>query len=211
MSTVVGLDPYMTLKSANSSINSKLQSGTLPVTYQLLVPGHTKVGSYLIGDPAYPLTPHCMKEYETWNTNAQVVFNNMLRSARNPIECAFGRLKAWWGFLTRKIDLELDVVPAAIYACFVLHNICGQQVHYLDPQLVENQEYLLEHKQQEAKKSQTLYSQVHKHIQRIKTLEGHQKPGQRPEENFTQAYMVRTHQLLNLNSNSTGHSLDTYE
>ena len=66
---------------ANSSINSKLQSGTLPVTYHLLVPGHTKAGSYLIGDPAYPLTPHCMKVYETCNTNAQVVFNNMLRSA----------------------------------------------------------------------------------------------------------------------------------
>ena len=101
---------------ANSSINSKLQSGTLPVTYQLLVPGHTKVGSYLIGDAAYPLTPHCMKEYEACNTNAQVVFNNMLHSARNPIECAFGRLKARWGFLTRKIDLKLDLVPAAIYA-----------------------------------------------------------------------------------------------
>ena len=136
---------------ANSSINSKLQSGALPVTYQLLVPGHTKVGSYLIGDPAYPLTPHCMKEYETCNTNAQVVFNNMLRSARNPIECAFGRLKARWGFLTRKIDLKLELVPAAIYACFVLHNICEQQMYYLDPQLVQNQEYLLEHKQQEAK------------------------------------------------------------
>ena len=75
----------------------------------------------------------------------------MLRSARNPIECAFGRLKARWGFLTRKIDLKLDLVPAAIYACFVLHNICEQQIYYLDPQLVQNQEYLLEHKQQEAK------------------------------------------------------------
>ena len=70
-----------------------------------------------------------MKEYETCNTIAQVVFNNVLHSARNPIECAFGRLKSRCGFLTRKIDLELDLEPAAIYACFVLHNICEQQIY----------------------------------------------------------------------------------
>ena len=73
--------------------------------------------------------------------------NNMLCSARNPIECAFGRLKARWGFLTRKIDLELDLVPPAIYACFILHNICEQQMNNLDPQLVQNQEYSLERNQ----------------------------------------------------------------
>ena len=136
---------------ANSSINSKLQNGTLPVTYQSLIPGRTKVGSYLIGDPAYPLTPHCMKEYEKCSTNAQVVFNNMLRSARNPVECAFGRLKARWGFLTRKIDLQLDLVPAAVYACFVLHNFCEQHMYYLDPELVQNQVNFQNYQQQEAK------------------------------------------------------------
>ena len=42
----------------------------------------------------HPLVPFCMKEFEHCSNNEQVIFNNMLRSARNPIECAFGRLKA---------------------------------------------------------------------------------------------------------------------
>ena len=43
----------------------------------------------------------------------------MLRNARNPTECAFGRLKARW-----QIDMGLKSVPNIVYACFVLHNIC---------------------------------------------------------------------------------------
>jgi hypothetical protein len=136
---------------ANSSVNKKLQNGVLPVTYQLLVPGHTKVESYLIGDPAYRLTPYCMKEYGSCSTNAQVVFNNMLRSARNPIECAFGRLKAWWGFLTRKVDLKLDLVATTVYACFVLQNFCEQHTYYLDSQVVQNQQLLPQCNQHEAR------------------------------------------------------------
>ena len=135
---------------ANSRVNEKLQNGSLPVTYQQLIPGRTKVGSYLIGDPAYPLTPYCMKEYDSCTINAQVVFNNMLRSARNPIECAFGRLKARWGFLTRKVDLKLSLVPTAVYACFVLHNICEQHMYYLDPELVQNQYYVQQCNQMDA-------------------------------------------------------------
>ena len=59
-----------------------------------LVPGYDKVPNYLVEEPAYPLTPTCMKEYESCKNNAEVIFNTTLRSTRNPIECAFGRLKA---------------------------------------------------------------------------------------------------------------------
>lgn len=47
---------------ANSSINKKMQDGSFPITYQSLIPGRTKIGSYLIADPAYPLTPYCLKK-----------------------------------------------------------------------------------------------------------------------------------------------------
>ena len=109
---------------ANTAINKNLRNGDIPVTYRQLLPGSTEVPSYLIGDPAYPLTPFCMKEFETCSDNSQVIFNNILRSARNLIECAFSRLKARWSFLASTVDLKLDVVPIAVYACFVLHNYC---------------------------------------------------------------------------------------
>ena len=63
----------------------------------------------------------------------------MLRSARNPIECAFGRLKARWQVLTRKIDLKITAVPIVVYACFVLHNFCEKNKRYVDEDLVHEQ------------------------------------------------------------------------
>jgi hypothetical protein len=124
---------------ANSGINHKLKSGTLPCTFQSITPGAEKIPNYLIGDPAYPLTPHCMKEYATCSCNEEVIFNSLLRSARNQIESAFGRLKARWSFLTKKVDLKLESVPTVIYACFVLHNFCEKNKSYVDEDQVRLQ------------------------------------------------------------------------
>ena len=68
-----------------------------------------------------------------------MVFNNLLRSARNPIECAFGRLKARWAVLSKKVDLDLTIVPSVIFACFVLHNFCERSKTYVDEELVRSQ------------------------------------------------------------------------
>jgi hypothetical protein len=123
----------------NSSVNKKLLNGKLPRVFQSVLPGYEKIPNYLIGDPAYPLTPFCMKKYETCENNKQVVFNNMLRAARNPIECAFGRLKARWAVLTKKIDLKLEKVPIIVYACFVLHNYCEQYSSYMNEDILASQ------------------------------------------------------------------------
>ena len=46
---------------ANSSMHYELKTGNLSVTFNNLLPGHSKIPNYLIGDPAYPLTPNCLK------------------------------------------------------------------------------------------------------------------------------------------------------
>ena len=38
----------------------------------------------------------------------------MLREARTPIECAYGRLKARWGILNEKIEFKLESIPTII-------------------------------------------------------------------------------------------------
>ena len=122
---------------ANSDINLKLRNNKIPIIYQSI--NDVKVPNYVIGDPAYPLTPICMKEYESCTSNEEVIFNSILRSARNQIECAFGRLKARWGILTRKMDLKLENIPIVIYSCFVLHNFCEKNKTYIDDDIVKYQ------------------------------------------------------------------------
>ena len=79
---------------ANSTITRKFREGSLAGTLPEVSPGYGAVPNYLIADPANPLTHFCMKEYHSCSNNQQVIFNNMLRSARKTIECLFGRLKA---------------------------------------------------------------------------------------------------------------------
>ena len=66
-----------------------------------------------------------MKEYANGRSTAQEqYFGYKLCSARNEIECAFGRLKARFSSLRREMDINLIDLPTVIYACFVLHNFC---------------------------------------------------------------------------------------
>eukprot|EP00795_Rhopilema_esculentum_P004161 gene4161-20347_t len=71
---------------ANSKVCKNKSSSKIAITYHTLLPGRYKIPNHLIGGPACPLTPYCLKEYSTCRTNDQVIFNNMLRADRNQID-----------------------------------------------------------------------------------------------------------------------------
>ena len=106
----------------NYKVQESFPSGNFKISYKELLPGHESVPQLLLGDPAYPLLPYVMKEHEHCSSNEEVIFTQMLRSARNMIECVFGRLKARWRMLLRIMDIPVEKLPNIIYACFVLHN-----------------------------------------------------------------------------------------
>ncbi|XP_057310515.1 putative nuclease HARBI1 [Hydractinia symbiolongicarpus] len=122
---------------ANCTVQEKYLNGEFKLFYKEIVEDGESVPQLLLGDPAYPLLPHVMKEFDHCISNEQVIFNQMLRSARNQIECAFGRLKARWRILNHAMDLQVKHVPNAILACFALHNFCEIEKSFVDPKVVE--------------------------------------------------------------------------
>ena len=107
-----------------NEVFSQFSGHEIQPVYEELVPGFALVPSLMLGDPAYPLLLNLMKEYSSCENPKETNFNNTLRSARNKIECAFGRLKARWRISNRVADVDLNLVTTLVYACFVLHNFC---------------------------------------------------------------------------------------
>jgi Plant transposon protein. len=118
-------------------IQKRFSDGKVELFYKELLPGEECVPQLLLGDPAYPLLPYVMKEFATCSSNEEVIFNQMMCSARNQIECAFGRLKARWRILLRPMDIPVRNLPNVIFACFVLHNFCERRKVDVDASLVE--------------------------------------------------------------------------
>lgn len=110
---------------ANSQLNQMLRDEVIPPCKRQVIDGEDPVPVLLLGDPAYPLMPYIMKEYAAGgSTPREQYFGYKLCSARNVIECAFGRLKARFSCLKRAMDINIDDLPMVIYACFVLNNYC---------------------------------------------------------------------------------------
>ena len=68
---------------ANHEVQKGYTKGKFKLYYEELIPGDELIPEILLGDPAYPLLPYVMKEYAVCQGNNEVMFNTMLRSARN--------------------------------------------------------------------------------------------------------------------------------
>ena len=92
---------------SNSSINSSLKSGNIPVCKRLLLPDENPSPVFILGDPAYPLMPYIMKEYSNGGATPQEQYFGMtLCKSRMVIECSFSRLKARFGALKGPMDIN---------------------------------------------------------------------------------------------------------
>jgi acyl-homoserine lactone acylase PvdQ len=59
-------------------------------------------------------------------------FNRVHAKTRNPIECAYGRLKQRWRVLLKPQMLKLKNVVKVVTACCILHNICEERRCWVD-------------------------------------------------------------------------------
>lgn len=83
---------------------------------------------HILGDPAYPLSTKVIKGFVGRNlTPQQISFNVYHSSARMMVENAFGRLKARWRTVGKRMDCNIELAPYVVMACCCLHNICEQQ------------------------------------------------------------------------------------
>ena len=78
----------------SSNLYQKAEQGDI-LTGPIVNGNHHKIGPYLVGGSAYPISPWLQKPYpEATRDRSEIQFNRELSSARVKIECAFGCLKS---------------------------------------------------------------------------------------------------------------------
>ncbi|XP_049522130.1 uncharacterized protein LOC125944811 [Dermacentor silvarum] len=87
--------------------------------------GTSLVPPLILCDQAFPLTSNLMKPFPGTNhTPEESNFNYELSKTRRIVENAFGRLKARFRFVMKRMECDISNVPIVVRACCVLNNIC---------------------------------------------------------------------------------------
>lgn len=77
----------------------------------------------LLGDPAYPLLSWLIKPFKGRISPEEESFNVYLSIGRVVVENAFGRLKARFRCLLKRMDINYKFIPKVVFTCLILHNI----------------------------------------------------------------------------------------
>ncbi|KAH9074077.1 hypothetical protein Ae201684P_015975 [Aphanomyces euteiches] len=87
---------------------------------------HACPGTYVYGDPAYPLRPWLISPYKGARlTSAQASFNKKMNSVRVSVEWCFAGILRDWAFLNYKKNLKVFLSPVAkMYLIGVLLSNC---------------------------------------------------------------------------------------
>ncbi|XP_075783615.1 COMM domain-containing protein 9 isoform X2 [Pelodiscus sinensis] len=88
----------------NSGLFRRLEAGTYFPRRDLTV-GDVPMPICVVRDAAYPLMPWLMRPYTGQLDQNWARFNDRLNRARNPVELAFGRLKARFRCLLTRLDM----------------------------------------------------------------------------------------------------------
>lgn len=85
-------------------------------------------------DQAFALSPNLQKPYANAQPDTQErAYNYNLSKNRRIVENAFGRLKARFRFIMKRMECKLATTTLVIKACCVLHNICEGFQEHVEP------------------------------------------------------------------------------
>ena len=106
----------------NSTLSVRLERG-MPIRDKVI--NGVTIPLHILADPAYPLSRKIIKTFSGRNlTPAQESFNVYHSSARMMVENAFGRLKARWRMVCKRMDCNTELSQYVVMTCCCLHNIC---------------------------------------------------------------------------------------
>ncbi|CAN8028555.1 unnamed protein product [Ixodes persulcatus] len=118
-----------------SALAAVLQGPTLQMP--MVTVNGTIMPPLILCDQAFPLTSNMLKPYprkDVKKDSPQEGFNRQLSSARRVVENAFGRVKARFRFIMKRMECEVDNARLVVRACCILNNVCEHCNDGVEPQ-----------------------------------------------------------------------------
>ncbi|KAM7306559.1 protein ANTAGONIST OF LIKE HETEROCHROMATIN PROTEIN 1 [Ixodes scapularis] len=130
-------------KCHDANVYGRSPLGRLLEDYQVAVPrsiGGTKIPPIVLCDQAFPLTRNLMKPFPHSFNHPQDEgdYNYALSKARRVVENAFGRLKARFRIVLKRMEVRIDNVYTVVRACCILHNVCETLNDSADKQWIQD-------------------------------------------------------------------------